>query len=97
MKKRIDPGYLISLLLSVVLAFVIGAVILAIAGFSPGKAYLAIHTRKVGNCFYLCGDEASEAGRERGLMAPRVAICAAHEANLITEYIINQEIFNEEA
>ena len=42
MKKRIDPGYLISLLLSVVLAFVIGAVILAIAGFSPGKAYLAM-------------------------------------------------------
>ena len=42
MKKRIDPGYLISLLLSVVLAFVIGAVILAIAGFSPGKTYLAM-------------------------------------------------------
>ena len=42
MKKRIDPGYLISLLLSVVLAFVIGAVILAIAGFSPGKAYRAM-------------------------------------------------------
>ena len=42
MKKLIDPGYLISLLLSVVLAFVIGAVILAIAGFSPGKAYLAM-------------------------------------------------------
>lgn len=42
MKKRIDPGYLISLLLSVVLAFTIGAVILAIAGFSPGKAYLAM-------------------------------------------------------
>ena len=42
MKKRIDPGYLISLLLSVVLAFVIGAVILAIAGFSPGKAYHAM-------------------------------------------------------
>ena len=42
MKKQIDPGYLISLLLSVVLAFVIGAVILAIAGFSPGKAYLAM-------------------------------------------------------
>ena len=40
--KRIDPGYLISLLLSVVLAFAIGAVILAIAGFSPGKAYLAM-------------------------------------------------------
>ena len=47
MKKRIDPGYLISLLLSVVLAFAIGAVILAIAGFSPGKACLLYTSRCV--------------------------------------------------
>ena len=42
--------------------------------------------------FYLCGDEISEARAGMGLMAPRVAICAAHEANLITEYIINQSV-----
>lgn len=40
--KGINWNYLLSLLISVVLAFLIGAVILAIAGFNPGRAYLAM-------------------------------------------------------
>lgn len=48
----------------------------------------AIHTRRIAGHFYLCGDEVTEPACGRGLMAPRVAICAAHEANLITEYIL---------
>ena len=74
-----------------------GKLLVAASGMAGYGASNEIHTRKVGSRFYLCGDETSEAGGDRGLMAPRVAICAAHEANLITEYIINQEIFNEEA
>lgn len=42
LRNRFRWGYLLSLTLSVVLAFAIGAVILAIAGFQPGKAYLAM-------------------------------------------------------
>ena len=42
MKKRFHWGYLGSLCASVLLAFAIGAVILAIAGFSPLKAYAAM-------------------------------------------------------
>lgn len=42
MKKRFDGAYALSLLVSVALAFAIGAVILAIAGFHPGRAYLAM-------------------------------------------------------
>ncbi len=42
MKKKRDWGYLGSLCISVLLAFVIGAVILAVAGFSPVKAYAAM-------------------------------------------------------
>lgn len=48
-----------------------------------------IKTRQVMKNFYLCGDEVSEVREGFGLMAPRVAICAAHEANLITELIIH--------
>ena len=48
-----------------------------------------IKTRKITEHFYLCGDEHTEAKAGMGLMAPRVGICAAHEANLITELIIN--------
>lgn len=48
-----------------------------------------IKTRKITEHFYLCGDEHTEPKARMGLMAPRVGICAAHEANLITELIIN--------
>lgn len=47
-----------------------------------------IVTRQIMKNFYLCGDTVSEVREGFGLMAPRVAICAAHEANLITELII---------
>ena len=39
-----------------------------------------IKTRKVTNRFYLCGDEVSDAENSVGLVAPRVMLCAAHQA-----------------
>ena len=57
------------------------------AGFGNSNE---IRTRQLGDHFYLCGDGVTEPAYGRGLMAPRVAICAGHEANLITELIINQ-------
>lgn len=50
-----------------------------------------IKTRKVGRNFYICGDGISKSVPGRGLMAPRVALCAAHQANLITKLIIESE------
>lgn len=47
-----------------------------------------IITRQVGRNFYLCGDETSGIEKGEGLIAPRVALCAAHEANLIIELIL---------
>lgn len=54
-----------------------------------GKSNL-IQTRKIMKNYYLCGDGISEAGECGGLMAPRVMICAAHQANQILELIIEQ-------
>ena len=48
-----------------------------------------IRTRQITEHFYLCGDRETEPSPGNGLMAPRVSICAGHEANLITELIIN--------
>ena len=46
-----------------------------------------IQTKQVLPKFYLCGDNTS--GNDTlSLMAPRVAICAAHEANMAVELII---------
>ena len=42
MKRKFNWGYLGSLCISVLLAFAIGAVVLAVAGFSPIKAYAAM-------------------------------------------------------
>ena len=49
-----------------------------------------IITRQVGRNFYLCGDGTSGIEEGQGLAAPRVALCAAHEANLILELILEK-------
>ena len=46
-----------------------------------------IRTRKVLPNYYLCGDGTSDVQTCGGLMAPRVMICAAHQANQILELI----------
>ena len=39
-----------------------------------------IKTKKITKKFYLCGDEVSDVATSAGLVAPRVMLCAAHEA-----------------
>ena len=62
--------------------------LIAASGMAGYGESNAIHTRKITEHFYLCGDEKTEPSYGNGLMAPRVAVCAAHEANLITELIL---------
>ncbi|MSS64426.1 sulfur carrier protein ThiS adenylyltransferase ThiF [Velocimicrobium porci] len=49
-----------------------------------------IKTKQITGHFYLCGDGISDAGAGNSLMAPRVGICAGHQANKILEIIIEQ-------
>lgn len=56
------------------------------AGFGQSNA---IRTRQISSRFYLCGDLVSDSGAGLGLMAPRVMLCAAHQANLILELILS--------
>lgn len=60
------------------------------SGMAGYESSNLIHTRKVTEHFYLCGDETSEVRYGHGLMAPRVAICAAHEANMVTRLILGE-------
>ena len=39
----------------------------------------------------MCGDGVTGAGDGIGLMAPRVTVCAAHEANMIIRIICGME------
>lgn len=40
----------------------------------------------------MCGDQHTDVGEGIGLMAPRVAACAAHEANKVIQLIMEAEI-----
>ena len=55
------------------------------AGFGDGNS---IRTRKITNHFYLCGDEASDVELNMGLVAPRVMLCAAHQALAVVRLIL---------
>ncbi len=57
------------------------------AGFGDSNK---IRTRSITDHFYLCGDETSAAEEVPGLMAPRVALCAAHQANMIVRLILEK-------
>ena len=56
------------------------------AGFGGSNE---IKTRRITARYYLCGDGVSGASEKMGLMAPRVMLCAAHQANQMIELISN--------
>ena len=56
------------------------------AGYGNSNTILS---KKITSRFYLCGDGVSDSRKGPGLMAPRVALCAAHQANLAADLIIN--------
>lgn len=58
------------------------------AGFGSANE---IHTRKISDRFYLCGDEKSDVSEGIGLIASRVMLCAAHQSHIVIE-ILKKEI-----
>ena len=51
----------------------------------------AIRTRRAMRRLYLCGDETTDIDEGMGLMAPRVAVCAGHQANQVLQLILDTE------
>ena len=47
-----------------------------------------IQTRKMMRRLYVCGDQKTDVGIGIGLIAPRVAACAAHQANKVLQLIL---------
>ena len=54
--------------------------LVAASGMAGLASPNAIQTRKLGQRFYLCGDGVSDVRSGLGLVAPRVMLCAAHQA-----------------
>lgn len=57
------------------------------AGIGPANN---IHTRRLTKHFYLCGDEVSDAANGIGLVAPRVMLCAAHQAHTVLRILADE-------
>ena len=55
------------------------------AGFHDANE---IRTRKMMKRLYVCGDERTDIAAGVGLMAPRVTLCAAHQANKVLQIIL---------
>ena len=49
-----------------------------------------IQTRKIMKKFYLCGDEVSDVADTIGLVAPRVMLCAAHQAHTVLRILAGE-------
>lgn len=58
------------------------------SGMAGYQSANAIHTRRRFRRLYLCGDGESES--TGGLLAPRVAVCAAHQAMMVLRLLLGE-------
>ena len=64
--------------------------LVAASGMAGLGSANAIRTRRVAKGFYLCGDEVSDAAKGLGLLAPRVALCANHQAHMVLRLLAGE-------
>lgn len=61
--------------------------IVSASGMSGLHSSNAILTKKLGKRLYICGDGTSDVNTDGTLFAPRVMLCAAHQANTVLRII----------
>ena len=64
--------------------------LVAASGMAGMDTPNTIRTRKIMKRFYLCGDEVSEVEASIGLVAPRVMLCAAHQAHTVLRILAGE-------
>lgn len=64
--------------------------LVAASGLAGLGSANTIQTSRVSQRFYLCGDGTSDSSVGLGLVASRVLVCAAHEANMILRLIAGE-------
>ena len=67
-----------------------GCYLVAASGMAGMDTPNTIKTRKVMKRFYLCGDEVSDAADTIALVAPRVMLCAAHQAHTVLRILAGE-------
>ena len=79
-----------AMLTDIVLSELPDKYLVAASGMAGMGTTNSIKTRRIMSRFYLCGDETSEVSDGIGLVAPRVALCAAHEAHTVLRILAKQ-------
>lgn len=64
--------------------------LVAASGMAGMDTPNTIQTRKVMKHFYLCGDETNDVADTIGLVAPRVMLCAAHQAHTVLRILAGE-------
>jgi sulfur carrier protein ThiS adenylyltransferase len=81
-----------SMIVNTVLSKMKGKKVVAASGLAGYYSSNTIVTRKLKDNFYMIGDMEAEARPGCGLMAPRVAVAANHQANAVVRLIMGEEI-----
>ena len=64
--------------------------LIAASGMAGLSSANSIKTRRVMERFYLCGDGVSDVADRMGLVAPRVMLCAAHQAQMVLRILFGE-------
>ena len=79
-----------AMLTDTVLSEMQGKYLVAASGMSGLESANGIKTRMVTKRFYISGDGVSDVSEGLGLVAPRVALCAAHQAHTVLRILAKQ-------
>ena len=79
-----------AMLVNGVLAQLPNCYLVAASGMAGMNTPNTIKTRKIMKRFYLCGDEVSDVADTIGLVAPRVMLCAAHQAHTVLRILAGE-------
>ena len=88
--EAFDDAQAKAMLANAVLEKLPGCYLVAASGMAGMDTPNSIRTRKIMKRFYLCGDEHSDAADSIGLVAPRVMLCAAHQAHTVLRILAGE-------
>ena len=88
--EAFDDAECKAMLTNIVLSELPDKYLVAASGMAGMGVTNSIRTRRITSKFYLCGDETSEVSDGICLVAPRVALCAAHEAHTVLRILAKQ-------
>lgn len=88
--EALDNAEAKAMLANLVLEHLPDRYLVAASGMAGMDTPNAIRTRKITKRFYLCGDEVSNVADTMGLVAPRVMLCAAHQAHTVLRILAGE-------